>query len=234
MLRVFITLTVIFFTYRISAQDTVNHMNSARRKEGFWRKVDAEGHKIYEGHFTNGIPSGEFRYYYKDGTLKTLSHLSMNGKKARTVSYYPGGKKMAAGNYVDEKKDSLWQFFNEYDGGKVSEEFYRDDKIDGKSTVYFPDGAVSEIKTYSKGIPDGSWEQFFTDGKPKLRGFYKAGEKDGSFKNFFPTGSIMISGHYADGHMDGEWLYYDDKGQVIKRETYKTGKLLKVVPPDKK
>ena len=44
----------------------------------------------------------------------------------------------------------------------------------------------------------------------------------------------MISGHYTDGHMDGEWLYYDDKGQVIKRETYKTGKLLKVVPPDKK
>ncbi|MEI6436491.1 MAG: toxin-antitoxin system YwqK family antitoxin [Bacteroidota bacterium] len=232
--RVFIVLIIVFFTGSIHSQDTINLTGAYGRKEGFWRKTDSTGQKIYEGNFVAGIPTGEFRYFYKDGSLKTSSVVSQKGKRAVTVSYFPNGKKLAAGNYLNEKKDSLWQFFSDITGSLVSEDFYKDGKIEGKSKVYYPEGGMSELKNYKQGIPDGIWEQYFSDGKIKLRGAYKAGEKQGAFKTFSLAGRVTTSGQYKNGHQDGQWIYYDEEGAVIKKETFRNGMLLKTDEPAKK
>ncbi len=228
MFRIFAAVLFTIFSCYAAGQDTVNMKDSQGRKQGFWRKADSAGHVVYDGHFKDGIPAGIFHYYYPDGKLKTLSVVTNRGKLAMTTSYFPNGRKMAAGRYLNEKKDSTWQFFSETAETLVSEENYKNGLAEGVSKVYYPEGGLSEQRTYKNGIPDGPWEQYYTEGKLKLKGGYQAGEKHGALKTFFISGQVMMSGQYVSGHQAGTWLFYNDKGAIAKKETYLNGRLVKV------
>ena len=233
MLRIPTILLFIFFSCVVSGQDTVNVTDGKGHRQGFWQKFDTAGHVIYTGHFRDGIPVGEFRYYYPAGKLKTVSILSNQGKKAVTTSYFKNGRKMASGNYLNEKKDSIWQFFSEFDTAMVSQETYIAGLINGPSKVFFPEGGLSELYTYKNGIKDGLWEEYYPGGQLKLHGTYLAGDKTGRFQFFYDSGKPMVAGQYSKGHKDGTWTYYGEKGDVSKKEFYNLGKLVKVDPPDK-
>src|ERR1039457_1297234 len=129
--RIFIFIVLSLLSFDFFGQDTVNQVNASGKKQGFWRKVDSIGRKIYEGHFMSDVPYGEFRYYYPDGKQRAVSVLSDNGRFSRTISYFKTGMKMAEGNYRNERKDSLWRFYSEQIGALNSEEFYKDGKKDG-------------------------------------------------------------------------------------------------------
>jgi antitoxin component YwqK of YwqJK toxin-antitoxin module len=222
-----------FFSCSVLAQDTLNMTDSNGKRQGCWRKLDSAGRVIYVGYFHDGVPSGTFRYYYPDGKLKTISKLTNRGKLAETISYYPNGRIMATGNYLNEKKDSTWKFFSESTGTLVSEESYKAGFVDGESRVFYPDGGISELHYFKNGVMDGLWEQYYTDGKLKLRGSYQAGEKHGLFMTFYDSGQKMIEGQYSIGHQDGTWVYYDEKGMVSKKETFSHGDLIRAEPPEK-
>ena len=230
MLRFSILTLFILFSFVTFGQDTLNLTDSKGHRQGPWLKLDSAGRIVYEGRFKDGIPDGEFRYYYPDGKLKTMTVISNKGKRAVTVSYFPNGRKMAAGNYLDEKKDSTWQFFSESNGTVVSQEAYLAGAVNGLSKVFYPEGGLSELHYYRNGTRDGLWEQYYLDGKLKLRGAYKAGEKQGSFKTWYNSGRLMIEGQYSQGHQDGTWTYYNEKGIVSKKEVYEKGDLMKVEP----
>jgi antitoxin component YwqK of YwqJK toxin-antitoxin module len=234
MQRIFFLIIITVYSCIGFCQDTLNVIDIHGLKQGFWRKQDSVGHVIYEGRFRDGVPTGEFRYYYSTGKIKTISMVSGNGKKAVTTSYFTNGRKMAAGNYLNEKKDSTWQFYSESNGTIVSEEQYSAGQINGISQVFYPEGGLSEIHYYKKNIRDGRWEQYYLDGKIKLRGSYKAGEKQGNFQTWYNSGQLMITGQYNGGHQDGTWTYYDEKGGISKKEIYAEGSLVKVEEPAKK
>ncbi|MEI7501134.1 MAG: toxin-antitoxin system YwqK family antitoxin [Bacteroidota bacterium] len=224
MFRIFIFILSTIFSFSVFGQDTLNRTDINGLKQGFWCKRDSAGRTIYEGRFKNGIPAGEFRYYYPNGKVKTVSILSDYGKRAFTISYFPNGQKMAAGNYLNEKKDSTWLFFSESNGSLVSEEQYCSGLIDGVSKVFNPEGGLSEVHYYKKGVRDGLWEQYYLDGKIKLRATYKAGEKHGLFQTFYNSGQLMFEGGYKFGHQDGTWIYYNEDGSISKKEIYEIGR----------
>lgn len=216
--RIFLPLLLLISSTFIFAQSSQNHIDSLGRKQGFWVKTDTSGRKVYEGQFTDGLPFGLFRYYYPDGKIKTESVISAGGKKAKTISYYPNGKKMAAGNYLNERKDSTWLFFSEKEGILVSEEVYNKGNKDGISKTFYPDGQLAEILTWKNGLKSGLWEQYYTDGKIKFRGHYTENEKTGLFEAFYMSGKIMYKVKYTAGHATGQWIYYDENGKILKKE----------------
>jgi antitoxin component YwqK of YwqJK toxin-antitoxin module len=233
MFRLSLATLFIIFSMVLFGQDTVNIKDSKGLRQGYWRKVDTAGQLIYEGKFRDGIPVGEFRYYYGNGKLKTVSRVSDKGKRAVTISYFPNGKKMAVGNYLDEKKDSTWQFYSELNGTLVSLDNYKGGLLEGVSNIFYPEGGLSELLNYRHGVRDGLWEQYYQDGKLKLRGTYKTGEKEGQFTAFYNSGQPMITGQYSLGHQDGKWVYFDEKGIVTKTEMYDKGRVISVTPPPK-
>lgn len=208
------------------SQDSVNAFDSRGQKTGYWRKCDSLGNKIYEGHFREGIPVGEFRYFYPGGKLKAVSVYSDNGRRANTVSYFPNGMKMAAGNYLNEKKEGVWQFFSQIDGNLLSEEEYKAGAKSGISKTFFLQGGLAGITTWNEGLRDGLWEEYYSDGKLKLRGTFRNNEKEGPFIAFYSSGKILLSGQYANGHQNGKWIYYNENGTISKQEFYEDGKLI--------
>ena len=223
-------LLILIFTgisYWTSGQDSINRTDASGRKQGTWRKVDKDGHKLYDGQFKNGVPNGEFRYYYADGRLKAISVLSDDGKTARTVSYATNGRKIAEGNYRDEKKDSIWRYCSDYDGILLSEESYISGVKNGASKTFYPDGNITEVIYFRDGKKEGEWIQYFDDGQVKFRGAYVNDEKEGPFTVYYPGGKINISGAYKAGHMDGTWTFYEENGEVGRTEKYSEGALVK-------
>lgn len=225
-----IFLFMLFLAVPAFSQEQLNQVDNQGRKQGPWCKRDSLGVKQYEGTFRNGSPFGIFTYYYPEGSVKTISLFSDDGRLARSVSYFKNGNIMARGNYLETKKDSTWLFYSDNDTNPVSRENYRNGLLNGVSITYYPNGIISETIEYSEGIKNGKWEQFFTDGSPKVKGAFKNGENDGHFLLLFPNGKTMINGNYADGHQEGEWLFYDESGKLIRKEYYNHGKLVKLVP----
>jgi antitoxin component YwqK of YwqJK toxin-antitoxin module len=231
--RLFILTLFAFFSCTVFAQDTLNLKDSQGRRQGSWRKIDSAGKMIYEGHFKDGVPEGEFRYYYPNGKVKMISMVSGQGRRAATISFFPSGMKMAIGTYINEKKDSTWQFFSEVGGNLVSEETYKAGLVNGVSKVYNPEGGLTEIQYYKDGVKDGKWEQYYLDGKLKIRGTYRGGDKVGAFTSFYNSGQTMTAGQYNQGHQDGTWVHYNEKGAVSKKEVFDFGELIKVEEPGK-
>ena len=215
----------LLFSLNLFAQDTVNVKDAAGRRQGYWQRLDTAGRKIYEGHFKDNIPVGEFRYYYPNGKIKVINIMSDNGHKAHSTAFFQGGYKMAEGIYIDEKRDSTWRFYSEYDGKLVSEETYKGGVKDGYSLTYYGGEGLAEKSSWKNGVMDGPWEQYYTDGKIRIAGNYRNGLRDGQVKTFYDSGQVMMDGQYIEGDPDGTWFYYDENGKLIKKETYKGGKL---------
>lgn len=227
MLRAIIVSVCILVSLASHCQDTLNQVDSQGRKQGFWRKMDKEGLRVYEGQFKDDTPFGKFTYFYQNGKTRTISIMSDEGRVARTTSWFPNGKLMAKGNYLNQQRDSLWQFFSEYDGSLVSEESYVDGKKHGAEKIFFPGKGVAEIIPWVNGVKEGKWEQFYDDGAPKLICSFINGEKEGPLRTFFLNGNLLVSGFYANGHQDSTWIYYDDQGSVTMKEYYEDGILVK-------
>jgi antitoxin component YwqK of YwqJK toxin-antitoxin module len=215
-----IILATAFYT---SGQDTVNMHDSRGRKQGYWIKTDSSGSRIYEGTFTHDIPTGKFTYYYPNGRIKVISFITDSGRVARTTSYFTNGKTMAKGKYIDQKRDSIWVFFNEYDGSLIGEESYSSGKKNGPEKVFYGGKAIAERVTWKNGVKEGPWEQFFENGNLKLRGTYVNNEKDGLFESWFENGILMITGRYLNGLPEGKWVYYDEQGNVTNTVEYRQG-----------
>ena len=223
----FIFFTIFLVCFDLNAQDTINKTDSEGRKNGYCIKKDKEGKKIYEGQFSHDVPVGEFRYFYPEGELKAISLLSDNGKRSRTTTFFNNGKKMAEGLYVNEKRDSIWKFYSEFDNVVVSEEFYKDGKKEGISRTFYADGTVAERSNWKNGTRSGLWEQYYTDGKLKLECAYNNDLKDGPLKTYHMSGKIWLTGQYINGDADGTWIYVTDKGETEKKEYYNKGRLIK-------
>lgn len=227
--RIFLMVIISLIPFAASSQDTLNVTDPSGFRQGRWKKIDAEGHLLYEGQFRDNLPVGTFRYFYPTGEIKTVLVYTDTSMTAAVTSYFRNSRKMAAGWYKDEKKEGLWQFYSEKDGSLASEENFRQGKKEGPSRVYYPDGTLAETSLWKEGLLNGPSEQFYTDGRLKLRVTYLQGEKHNEFFSWFPDGKVMISGRYYMGHPDGEWLYYNEAGKRIRMEKYDKGQLLESI-----
>jgi antitoxin component YwqK of YwqJK toxin-antitoxin module len=206
------------------AQDAPNKKDAAGKKQGHWIKLDENKKKVYDGNFTNDIPTGTFTYYYPTGEVKAVTVFSKNGTIARTKMYTVGGKIMGEGKYVNEKKDSLWKFYDE-DGGLLSEESYVNGLKDGKSKVYYMSGNLAEERTWKMGVLDGPRANYFESGQIKYKGQYVKGKVEGKVTFYHLTGKVDAEGMYVNDLKNGPWKYYNEDGSLKRTDTYSYGTL---------
>lgn len=208
-----------------NGNDTINQTNEDGHKTGYWKKTNEEGMLLYEGHFENDVPVGEFTYYYPDGIVKAKTEFFSNGARAMTITYHHSGKKMSEGIYVNKEKDSLWRYYDS-EGILLKEEFYKDQQKHDTWKTFYASGQVAEETTWEYGVQQGPWRQYFSDGQLKSSGNFANNEKQGTFDYYYPNGRLRTTGNYENGYKTGEWFYMDEEGKVIKKEVYSEGRLV--------
>ncbi|HPA87797.1 MAG TPA: toxin-antitoxin system YwqK family antitoxin [Bacteroidales bacterium] len=217
---------ILVFHLPASSQTTesINHSDENGRKQGHWIKKYPNGNIMYDGYFTDDRPSGEFKRYYEDNTLKSILVFNKSGEEAEATLYYPNGLPSSRGKYLNQMKEGKWQFYSpSNEGVLISEEEFSSDKRNGVSVTFYPDSTVAERIHYTKGIRNGEWHKYYPDGSPMLKTNYRNGRLHGKFEGFFENGKHEFLGNYRDDLKDGLWIIYKKDGSVRFKTTYTAG-----------
>lgn len=227
MKKVALLLILTFILSLSFAQNAENKVNSKGKKEGYWKKYDEKGTLLYEGNFKNGVPTGTFKYYHSNGKLKSTTHFIQGTHKVYTTMFDLNEKISAEGNFIDQQKDSIWNYYNEK-GTLIKSESYNKGKKHGDWKTYSSQtGLLLEKCHYNNDILNGERTTYFTDGKISTRSNYINGEINGTFESYFPNEVLYYKGTYLHGIETGTWEYYDEKSQPRKTLEYKNGKIQK-------
>jgi antitoxin component YwqK of YwqJK toxin-antitoxin module len=172
------------------------------KENGKFIEYDEEGIKTAEYPMVNGEVNGVLTIY-KDG-LKSQEITKQNGiNNGKFVAYYYSDKgklnSKVVGQFLDEKKNGLWQTFLVSKGKEVLIEFttYSNDEKNGVFKEYVNSDSL-ETGTYKDGILNG----YFTR-KTKLKGY-----EGKNFENEVTWWNLECEGTYIDGVENGKWIYY--------------------------
>ena len=113
----------------------------------------------------------------------------------KQASEWKDQNKKSEGNYKDDKKHGLWNFYD-YEGNK------------------------SYSHTYAEGIEEGLFLSWHKNGNKREEGNHKKGKKHGLWTEWYENGRKMREGNYVDGKRDGPWIEWYENGQMMREDTH--------------
>lgn len=203
-----------------------NQTDAKGRKQGLWIRK-AEPNKLgYVGQFKDDMPVGRFVYTNTGDTLVAeVSHFR-GGYASHNRYYYPDGRLMAEGYYLDKQKDSLWTMYAQ-DGRLVKEEHFEQGLLHGRRRLFDTDGKLTEDQHWFRGLRNGAW--FIRDEKGYQFFTYKLNITHGNYTVLYPDSTRFIEGYYNEGVKEGLWHFYLPSGTLFKEDTYAQNRLVKRV-----
>jgi antitoxin component YwqK of YwqJK toxin-antitoxin module len=219
---------ILILTANVCSAQTKNQTDTKGLKQGYWEKKDDVSQKIiYKGTFKDDKPQGLFFYYYKNSdSIRTKTEFRQAGKMAYVTMYHLStGKIQAKGKYLNEEKDSVWNFYDEK-GVLISTESYLNGKKNGPSKVFYENGVVSEEKSFKNGLEEGPFKLLYDDKKVKAEGTYLKGQYNGKCSWYFPNGVAAAQGYYVNGIKNAVWVFKTQDGKITDKEVWQNGKQL--------
>ena len=150
-------------------------------------------------YFFDDTPELKRLTYFNLSGILTTSGYSKNGKRAGAwVDYFENGAPKIITTYIDGKKEGLYMElddygkivkmmnyhqdlrdgdYKEFNGSIVKEErFYKNDKLEGRVRIFYPDGKIMEEGAYKDGTRHGISKWFDQNGFATIEYEYKNGE----------------------------------------------------------
>lgn len=207
---------------------------------GKWRFYAANQVMIAEGEYDdNGVKKGIWKYYYDDGTLKSIE----DENTGEIHAYNPQGELRFHYFVKEGKANGDVEIFNPcgqleeklgYEMGKRSgpgtayyangntEATYtfKDDMFEGEYLAYYPSGKLKSKSIYKAGKLHGAYAESYADGVPRARGNYENGEATGSWEYFYMNGRLEKKGTFQAGLAQGTWVYYDMRGNLTEERPF--------------
>lgn len=133
------------------------------------------------------------------------------------------------------RRQEVWRTYSAY-GDLISEIEYKNDKKEGKATIYFPGGGekgekIKEEIQYFDGKKDGTYIKKYLSGQTEVEGTFNLKYRVGLWTYYYEDGQTKMEGNYVMGRKDGEWKYYNRKGALTKVVNYSA---VAVPPPTAK
>jgi antitoxin component YwqK of YwqJK toxin-antitoxin module len=153
--------------------------------------------------------------HHANGRKKSAGLLKKNAKGAWVPdgiahTWYPSGKKCALLSFKMGARHGIWKSYHE-NGQQASQMEFKDGRIVNTTTLWAEDGKLVETSVFSR---DGEGNMTV-----KQTRYYKNGKKSEAGSWFRKKGS-------RKSVRDGLLTTYSDKGDVLKKERYKKGRLL--------
>jgi hypothetical protein len=158
----------------------------------------------YYGYTLTGEESGGYNtLYYDSGKRMSEGEMREGLETGEWTSWHENGNIKSIGYYVEGRKDSLWQWYDE-------------------------SGILTGTGTgmYGDGVENGTWMNYYPDGAVSDSGSYLEGLKEGLWKYYYETGSLKYSVHYKAGNLHGEKILLSSSGNVVKVEYFANDMLI--------
>lgn len=215
-------LLLIFIFVPSLAFSQLNQTDANGLRQGKWEKKQENGRALYEGYFKDGKPVGEWKRYHPGGQVK--AEIVYKGDTAQTILYDVWRKKVASGNYLNQKKEGIWNIYQKQ--VKVAEETYRSGVKHGVARKFYNTGKIMEECYWENGQQHGDYQVFYKSGKPYLQCKIRENERNGLFLIYFENGQQELVGAYKNNLRDGEWKYHNKNGEHLYSLFYAEGQIL--------
>jgi uncharacterized protein len=183
-----------------------NVVDAQGKRQGPWIRVYQTNPKVlyYRGQFKDGVPVGEWEWYYDSGELMKKM---INGKTKRC-------------------REGDWKLYTEL-GVLRAEEHYADSLLEGVCKYYFDNGQLCALIQYKQGVKDGPFTEYYDNGKKHREGTYLRDDFEGPMVLYHENGTKQAEGKYVKGLQDGVWTHYKTNGSIEMSVLYKMGKEVK-------
>jgi antitoxin component YwqK of YwqJK toxin-antitoxin module len=179
----------------------------------------------YTGQFKDNRPYGQFRHFDRYDSTITIVDYFRDGYAAKATHFYPNGNLKAIGFYLDENRDSTWEFYNR-DGRLLKRENYQYGRLHGLAETFDKDGNCVDSTEWFRSLRNGRWWHKTQDGGTQST-TYKLNHSHGVYERYFANGNLYIKGLYEEGSREGAWYYYHDNGLLDRVMQFKHGLLVK-------
>lgn len=224
--------SIFLILFSLNSIFSQNKVDAKGMKQGAWVKYYTDSNiPIYKGNFKDDHPVGEFRYYYPSGNVKAiLQNESLH--KCYAWYYFENQKVMSHGLYIDMKKDSIWENYNNQ-GLLISKESYKDNVLNGLKNTFYIESQIESgelqlfsTETYKDSLLNGSYQLFFSTGIVREKGTYVLGKRIGTKETFHTNGAKAGYSKYKEDKLHGYTFAFDEEGNEIDKNFYLKGERL--------
>ena len=239
------------------------------RRNSKWTFWNENGNIVRTGSYAAGKRDGSYAYYFNDGSKKEEGAWKNDQRDGLWVKYSNNGNTQKEGTYSNGKKDGVWTTWNDkglmaskylYENNKVIDkwafkyQFYsngnektlkstRNNKLDGKQTIWHQNGQMKSIGNYTTGKENGDFQEWYENGQMQSKVNYLNGNMDGAYSEWFDNGQMRQQGSYIDNEFylttrwnneggilikdgNGKWVGKNAEGRKLWAKEYQDGRLI--------
>lgn len=202
------------------AQIGINQLDSEQKKDGLWKGFYPESKRLrYEGTFSHGKEIGEFKFYddTKAGTVIATRTFNANDNAAYTVFYDQSKNKVSEGKVINKLFEGEWKYYHKASKMIMSIEHYKNGKLEGVRSVFFPSGKIAEETNYKEGLKNGISKKYSEKGIVLEEATFKNDQYDGVAVFRDVEGNVVSKGKFTNGKKTGIWQFFENG--KLKEET---------------
>lgn len=204
--------------FLVNAQTEFNKSDANGKKDGVWKGVyEPSKRPRYEGTFSHGKETGIFKFFddTKKGDVIATRDFTANDGSSYTIFYDQSKNKVSEGKEVGKVREGEWKYYHKASKVLMTSENYKNGKLEGNRTVYYPNSKVAEEMTYVNGLKDGVYKKIGQNGVLLEQSTFKNNEYNGDAVFYDADGAVASKGKFLNGKKAGMWQFYT-KGKLTK------------------
>ncbi|MFH7014951.1 toxin-antitoxin system YwqK family antitoxin [Flavobacterium sp. FlaQc-47] len=204
-------------TVFVAAQD-LNKVDAGGKKDGIWKGTyEVSKRPRYEGTFDHGKETGVFKFFddTKKGDVIATRDFTANNGSSYTIFYDQNKNKVSEGKEVGKAREGEWKYYHKASKVVMTLENYKNGKLEGPRTVYYPDSKIAEEMTYINGLKEGIYKKYGQNGTLLEQTTYKNNEYNGDAVFYDADGAVASKGKFVNGKKANMWQFYL-KGKLTK------------------
>lgn len=239
MLAVFRVFVLFLCCQAVFSQTDANPVDANGKKHGVWKGFYAEsGRQRYEGTFDHGKEVGVFNFYDDTKAKSIIATRTFNAadNSCYTVFYDQNKNVVSEGKEVNKLREGRWKYYHKASKSLMTLENYKNGKLDGVRTVYYPSGKAVDETIYKNGLKEGVYKKYSEKGIVLELSFFKNNEYEGEAVYKDPNDLVIAKGKFKNGKKIGKWQFFINgkldseenmdkpKKPQLKRDNIKTDK----------
>ncbi len=217
---------ILFFLFSmlfsvLHAQTETNKLDAKGLKHGVWKGLYEESKRPrYQGTFEHGKEIGLFQFFddTQKGDVIATREFNPKDNSAYTIFYDQNKNKVSEGKVVNKVFEGLWKYYHYASPAVMTTENYKNGKLEGLRTVYFPNGKIAEQINYVNNLKEGAYKKYTETGIVIEESFFKNNEYDSLAIFRDVNGNVVSKGLFAKGLKIGIWEVVEN-GKLVKKSS---------------
>ena len=193
----------------------------------------------------HGLMHGKWRTWYESGQIKDEIRFNHGKRIGNRIEWYENVQRKNR----EKITGSSVIHIEYYSTGQMSSHMEKIGNRASVKTYWYDSGELMKEETVARNLKHGLFTEWYKNGKVKLQGEHEWNDPSGNWLEYYPSGNLFKAmkwhnrylkhefhfnesykkiaegdmGRY--GHKDGEWFYWDETGNLIKKELWIDKKL---------